>query len=254
MLLTAYHSLLLAALLGFFVWRTIRDKSEVRAFKAVTESRDRQRGFLDMTWKSFLMFGVGGIALLVMIGRVDALWQIPAEFTADASSNAGQSFEPTLSRLTGLLTGMTVGALTIFVVWRFVLRRKTQPVVGNVGFLFPRNRAEALTLIPLSINAGVSEEIMFRLALPLLAMQVTGSATAGFAIAAATFGLMHWYQGWIGVILTGLLSYLFISLYVHSGTLLVPIIVHAAIDLMALVIRPSIGLWLDRAPAMTGKA
>ncbi|MFB2351758.1 CPBP family intramembrane glutamic endopeptidase, partial [Priestia megaterium] len=71
---------------------------------------------------------------------------------------------------------------------------------GDIEPLMPRNAAEIACAIPLAINAGVTEEVFFRLALPLLAVQATGSALAGFAIACAAFALVHWYQGWKGML------------------------------------------------------
>ena len=246
MLASLYHFGLLVLLLAFFAWRIMHGQSQIEAFKSLTESRDRQHAFITMTVQNFVIFGVGGVAVLAVIGRIDGLWLLPAEFSSVPLGTIEPNVSPTLSRLAGILTGMTLGALAIFVIWRFVLRRKTQPVIGDVDHLFPRNRGEALALVPLTINAGISEEIMFRLALPLVATLATGSAATGIAIAAVTFGLMHWYQGWTGVILTGLISYFFFALYVQTGNLLVPIIIHAVLDLLVVVVRPSISLWLDR--------
>lgn len=250
MLATAYYFALLAAVLGVLAWRTVRGQRAVAAFKALTDTKDRQRGFLAKTRDNFLWFGVGGTVLLALVGQPAALWRLPPQFVPKLADDFAQSSAHPFAMLGGMLTGMTIAALLVYFVWRFVFRRKSQPIIGDVEHLFPRNFQEAGVLVPLAINAGLSEEIMFRLALPLLATLATGSATIGFAIAAATFGLMHWYQGWKGVILTGLISYVFIALYMQFGSLLVPIVIHAAIDLLAVVVRPSIGLWLDRnAPA-----
>lgn len=240
------HASLLAAILALLAWRTVRNQQATIAFKALNETRDRQRAFKTKFWQSLLMFGGGGVAVLVLIGRSDALWSFPAEFAALQPDGKAAFADHPLAHLAGILIGLTAASLTVYAVWRFVLGRRSQPVVGAVSHLFPRNQKEAVLLVPRAINAGVSEEIMFRLALPLLATLATGSATLGFAISAITFGLMHWYQGWRGVIITGLSSYLFISIYMQFGSLLAPIALHAAIDLLALVVRPAISLRLDR--------
>lgn len=237
------HAALLVAVLAILAWRTIHDRHRMDRFRKLTDTADRQRVFLRWTAQSFAAFACGGIAILALIGRVDSLLRFPSDFAPLAPSSAHAIDGDALA---GMLVGMTAGAMSVFVVWRYMLGKRSQPVIGNVAALFPRNRAECLVLTPLAINAGLAEEIFFRLVLPLLATEATGSAHAGFAIAAVTFGLMHWYQGWKGVLLTGLMSLPFIGLYMASRSLLVPIVAHAAIDLLVLVVRPGLGLWLDR--------
>nr|WP_302849127.1 CPBP family intramembrane glutamic endopeptidase [Sphingobium sp. AS12] len=113
----------------------------------------------------------------------------------------------------------------------------------------PRNRSEILSAIPMAISAGVVEELFFRLALPLLAAQVTGSALAGFAIACVAFALVHLYQGWKGMVFVFVAGVWFAWLYLGSGSLLKLILLHILIDLVALVVRPTIGLLLLRRAA-----
>ena len=73
----------------------------------------------------------------------------------------------------------------------------------------PRNGAETVWTGLLSINAGIGEELFFRLALPLLIVLVTGNVIAAFAVAAIVFGLVHVYQGWVGVLATTFLGVVF---------------------------------------------
>lgn len=51
------------------------------------------------------------------------------------------------------------------------------PRVGPAQALIPQNRREAVLALLLSLKAAFSEEIFFRLALPLLLFRVTGSLT-----------------------------------------------------------------------------
>ncbi|WP_338465945.1 CPBP family intramembrane glutamic endopeptidase [Novosphingobium sp. ZN18A2] len=242
------YDLLLAAIVAALGWSAWHNRGRMEKFRALTDTDERQRTFKRWTLSSFAIYGLGGAALLALIGRAGSLVSFPAEFRPVAAlvgPGLAQDASQTGSMLAGMVTGVIIATMALFIVWRFVLGKRTQPVIGDVAALFPRNRAEAIALLPLAINAGLSEEIMFRVALPLLGTLATGSAVAGFAIAAVTFGLMHWYQGWRGVLLTGLASGVFISLYVSSGTLIVPIVIHALVDVMLLVVRPSISLWLD---------
>ena len=89
--------------------------------------------------------------------------------------------------------------------------------LGDIEPLMPRNGAETLWTGLLSINAGVGEELFFRLALPLLIVLVTGNVVAAFAVAAIMFGLVHVYQGWVGVLATTFLGFVFTGVYLSPA-------------------------------------
>jgi membrane protease YdiL (CAAX protease family) len=57
------------------------------------------------------------------------------------------------------------------------------------------------------------------------------SGSALLLIAAAIFGLAHAYQGITGVILAALAGALFCALYIATGSLLVPMVLHVVVDL-----------------------
>jgi membrane protease YdiL (CAAX protease family) len=113
-------------------------------------------------------------------------------------------------------------------------------VLGDIEPLMPRNGAETFWTGLLSVNAGLGEELFFRLVLPLLIALVTGNTALAFVAAALVFGMVHSYQGWVGVLATTVLGLVFTGLYLASGALALPIAVHAGIDLMALVVRPTL--------------
>lgn len=82
----------------------------------------------------------------------------------------------------------------------------------------------------LALTAGICEEVLFRGFLlwyltPVLG--VVGAVVAG----AVVFGLGHAYQGKAGVMKTGIVGLLAGVFATLGGTLLWPIILHAAIDL-----------------------
>lgn len=239
-------ALLLAVVLALLAWRTATSQRGAAMFRGLTETEARQSGYLRMALRSFAQFALGGVAILVLIGRAGALFHFPSEFESMRGSWLADNGPPAdWSTLAAMACGIVIGALAIYLVWRLVLGKRSQPVIGNVSHLFPRNRAEVVaTLVP-AINAGLSEEIFFRLALPLLGTLATGSAWAGVAVASATFGLVHWYQGWKGVILTGLVGLILTSIYLDASSLIQPIVIHALVDVLALAVRPAIGLWLD---------
>ena len=55
-------------------------------------------------------------------------------------------------------------------------------------------------------------------------------------VAAVAFGLAHAYQGRAGILLTGLLGGVMAALYLGTGSLLLPVLLHAAIDLRFLLV------------------
>jgi membrane protease YdiL (CAAX protease family) len=105
--------------------------------------------------------------------------------------------------------------------------------------ILPRNRGERRLFALLAVTAGVTEEIVWRGF--LLALLVTLFPRAPMAMPivaiAVVFGWAHLYQGLTGILATGVLGGMLALLYVVTGSLLPSIVLHAAIDLAALL-RP----------------
>ena len=98
--------------------------------------------------------------------------------------------------------------------------------------LVPATTRERLLWAAVAISAGVCEEIVFRGWLLATLHGIAGlNGTELIVAAALIFGLGHAYQGITGVVLTGLAGAFFCVLYLSTGSLLTPILVHAAIDL-----------------------
>ncbi|HEY0105750.1 MAG TPA: CPBP family intramembrane glutamic endopeptidase [Rhizomicrobium sp.] len=228
-----------AAALGWFVYS---DKAEYARFKALTESRDRQARFVVWIAKSFLLFGGGAVVGLALVGHRDALVGLPPEFepvlkllsvAPDDRRDLGSLFE-------GFLIALPVALLTAWL----ILRRRAKsgaggPIaLGDIQPLLPRNGAERLCAVFLALNAGLSEELFFRLALPLLLALVFGNAVAAFAVAAVVFGIVHLYQGWIGVLATTVLGAVFTMVYLGTGSIWLAAALHALIDINGLIVMP----------------
>lgn len=112
-------------------------------------------------------------------------------------------------------------------------------MIGDIRSMLPRNRQELRLGALLSINAGVVEELVFRLALPAAIYGASGSAVAAVAGSILLFGVMHLYQGIPGVVGTAVVGAVLMALYVISGTIVVPIVLHAIFDLRSLVLIPA---------------
>lgn len=232
---------LLAALLVALVLLTRRDLRQYALFKAAQTTEERQRFYLRWTVEGFAFMSGASVIALLLLGRLGALWQFPAELERSAEAVAAFTSDGNSSLLAGVAGGAVVGLLTAIAITS-KKRNERSIVVGDIEALIPRNRAEILRTLPLALNAGLSEEIFFRLALPLLFAEATGHPVLGCALAAVIFGLVHIYQGWAGVLATMLLGFVMTGVYLATGSLLLPIALHAALDCVHLVIRPALRL------------
>jgi membrane protease YdiL (CAAX protease family) len=110
-------------------------------------------------------------------------------------------------------------------------------LIKMVGALIPTSALERRWFAVIALGAGVSEELMFRgFLLFYLDSQTRFSSMEMIVISSLIFGFCHVYQGWLGVLLTTFAGLCFAFLYVSSGSLLVPVVVHAVIDLRILLI------------------
>lgn len=194
--------------------------------------------------RSALAFGLGGVALLAIGGDLSALTSLPREF-ASASVTLDRWFGPTkdsgiaLAVMLGFVGGVVVGGL---VAWRRLRRGKRDWSIGEIAHLQPREPGAFGWAALLSVVAAATEELFFRLVLPLLIAKVAGNAWIGFGAALLLFAFAHRYQRLAGVVGTAIGGAFLTLLYLRTGTLWLPIAAHAAINLNGLVIRP----WLAR--------
>jgi uncharacterized protein len=240
-------SALLILCLGALWWFVRDDVAEYAAFKLFTETADRQRRYRVWVLKSFLLFSGLTVTALAILGRLGSLSTLPPELAALSQTLRSVVTTHDLSAgfLAGFLGAVVVGVAAGGAVAAMAAKRKPVTskavVVGDIEALMPRNGAETAHTALLSLNAGLSEELFFRLLLPLLLTMVLGNAVAAFVGAAIVFGLVHVYQGWIGVLATTILGLVLTALYLWTGSIWIAIGAHALLDLMGLVVRPTVG-------------
>ena len=102
----------------------------------------------------------------------------------------------------------------------------------------PDTRSELRYFAALCAGSGVAEELVYRGFLMFLIAYYAPHLTNGMAvlIVSAVFGLGHVYQGWRGVTSTGLSGLILTILYVASGSILLPAVIHSAGNLQVVVI------------------
>lgn len=99
--------------------------------------------------------------------------------------------------------------------------------------LLPRSGRERGAFVIVSASAGFGEEVAFRgYAIPVL-VEATGSLGAAVAISSIAFGLVHAYQGGVGMLRSALLGALLALPLAVTGNLWPAILAHAALDVIA---------------------
>jgi membrane protease YdiL (CAAX protease family) len=239
---------LLVAVAALLAWFLRNDLAEYEAFKALDRTEDRQRVFRRWILKSFLLFGGAALAVLIVIGRLDALLTMPAEFApvSNAIAECLSSDDEGSGLGAGLLIGMGLAAVVGGIFGGVIARRRPKPdapspsqaALGDIQPLFPRNGEERKWTALLAVNAGPGEELLFRLVVPLLLTQATGQALLSFVLAALVFGLVHLYQGWLGVLVTTLAGAAFTLLYLATGSIWIAVLVHSLMNLNSLWLQP----------------
>jgi membrane protease YdiL (CAAX protease family) len=116
--------------------------------------------------------------------------------------------------------------------------RHSEPAVHATLALLPRTRRERHLFTVVGLTAGICEEWLYRgFFLAVLAALTGGLPTIVLMLlAAAAFGLAHAYQGPVGMLTTGVLGGVLAALYLQTGSLLLPVLLHAAIDLRFLLV------------------
>jgi uncharacterized protein len=109
-----------------------------------------------------------------------------------------------------------------------------------MGLLLPDTAKERSLFGALSVGAGISEELAYRgfLIYYLGSYLPQLNLLEKVLLSSLVFGLGHLYQGWKGVLCTGIGGLVLGGLYVSTASLLVPMIVHAVLDLRVLLILP----------------
>ncbi len=137
------------------------------------------------------------------------------------------------------LFGVALGTAFVIV---FVARQRGQVLddddalaevrerMRHVEPMLPRTTSEMRTFARLAITAGICEEVLYRGFMIFYLAQFTGVITAA-VIASVLFGVGHAYQGWRGVLLTGMVGGFLSAVYLVSGSLFVPMVLHALMDL-----------------------
>ncbi|HEY0778966.1 MAG TPA: CPBP family intramembrane glutamic endopeptidase [Gemmatirosa sp.] len=141
--------------------------------------------------------------------------------------------------LLGLLVGLAAPVLVARTNAR-VRARLVQPLQA-LAWVLPRTPRDRAWFAALAVSAGICEELIDRGFL----LGYLGGPAVGFgvpaSVALATLVLLlgHTYQGWLGLLAVGVLGIVFTALYLLTGALWAPMLVHALVDLRILLFWPA---------------
>ena len=147
-------------------------------------------------------------------------------------------FSLTMDKWFVVAVALAIGGIVLLVMQlRQAAATDTETLRGSLGelgkleFIFPRNGNELGRFYGLALTAGVVEETLWRgfiiwyfsLFLPLWAAAL---------ISAVGFGVAHAYQGIQNVPKITIVGAAFTALYLLSGSLWLPMVFHAAVDIL----------------------
>lgn len=237
-------SLILDTLLaGFIVWHVAQFFPRYRQLKQALAQGDAQartrvyRRALSFEWIIALLALVAlGFDWSKLNPKYLALGDTPLLQSLSHNSDSAHGM------IAGACAGVAVGTVAMIVARIRANRRGAAPVapaptqwwrklLPDFTALLPHTGREKLLWALVAVSAGICEEVVFRgWLLSTLHGEFGVSGTALIVAGAIAFGLAHAYQGIPGMILTALAGAFFCNLYVVTGSLLIPIVVHIVVD------------------------
>lgn len=241
--------LILIISVGYLIVRTKKDVIEYEKFKKIKSSTERIKVYKKWVASSFLQFGVFSLFSLLILKQINVLWApLPALLKV---TNANKEIYASLDK--DFLVGLFMGVLTLTAITVYINKKQRKNnaklkhlIIGDVEALIPKDNQERVWGSLLAINAGFSEELFFRALLPVLLYLSFGIPAVAIIVSSLIFGLVHYYQGAPGVFVTFLMGSVLMVIYLTSGNIIIPMLIHATIDLISLIIRPAIVESLSR--------
>jgi hypothetical protein len=104
--------------------------------------------------------------------------------------------------------------------------------------LLPADHEERAAFAAVAISAGVCEELIYRgFGIAYVRWLWPAATTLDIClITAIAFGLVHLYQGWRGVTMTGVFGAVFAYVVILTGSLIPAVVLHSLLDLRLLML------------------
>lgn len=128
--------------------------------------------------------------------------------------------------------GLSLASLALLLAFHILRKSLGIRETPLLAQLLPETGREKLLFFFLSLSAGVGEELAYRgFLIPALTYSL-GSVWGAAILSSLLFGLLHAYQGWLGMVRTALLGLVLATSFILSGTLWPAILAHAILDVL----------------------
>lgn len=134
-----------------------------------------------------------------------------------------------------VLTGFVLGRQLVAVRRHSRFQQQVRDQIARqptVAAVLPRTAHELRWFAGAAITAGFCEELLYRGFLWWYLTALNTPAPLAFGTAVLAFGVAHAYQGVRGMLLTGVSGAVALVLYLMTESLVAPMLLHAAIDLV----------------------
>jgi len=224
------HVLVLFLAVGMPLW----DWYEIPRLKASSEPRKKVRYYRKIV--SALWFCALLALLTIGILTAFSFKTVPGEI------HWLQTGSVTLKFVEGFTIGILIAIFlpAVFALRSAKLRAKAGKAAKKLAFLLPSTKEERRWWWLVCITAGVCEEFIYRgFLLHYFHVQPFHlSLTWALVVSSLIFGVGHLYQGGLGAVQTALIGFVFGVMFIVTGNLLLPMLVHAVLDLRVLAMLP----------------
>ena len=210
------------------------DWYEIPRLKASTDPGKKIRFY----WKIAVASWVCAVVAVLTVGvlTVSTIHTVPREISwLDAGSRGVAVME-------GITAGMLIAIMlpAVLALWSQKIRAKAGKAAKRLAFLLPSSIRERRWWWLVCITAGICEEVVYRgfLLHYFHTLPFHLSLTWAMVVSSGIFGIGHLYQGVAGGVQTGVIGFVFAAMFVMTGSLVVPIVVHAVMDLRVLAMLP----------------
>jgi uncharacterized protein len=224
------HLLVILLAVGLPLW----DWYEIPRLKASTEPRKKIRYYskiVTLLWilAFVVVVAIGlGPAFIIRISAGEIGW-------LDRGSRGAMLVE-------GIAVGMLIAIFVpaLLAMSNQKLREKSAKAAKKLSFLLPSTGAERHWWWLVCLTAGTCEEIIYRgfLLHYFHTAPFHWSLTRALIMASIIFGIGHLYQGLAGAASTVIIGFVFGCIFLLTGSLLIPMVLHAALDLRVLMMLP----------------
>jgi membrane protease YdiL (CAAX protease family) len=175
-------------------------------------------------------------AQVIGAGLILAYWRSACIPAVRLGLGAPRSWAWTMTALLVMVGALAWSSLRL----RPKAEKIRQRLQGHLAALLPDSHSERSWWVAISAVAGINEELGYRGFL-LFYLSVYAPQTnllERVVLTSLLFGLAHIYQGWKGAVGAGILGLVFAGLYLMTGSLLLPMVIHAAVDSRILLMFP----------------